>query len=99
MSHEGTLASRPKQVQALLNRLWIDNPRTLKVLPDWDINVVMGQFFGPPFVLNGSDKDIPFQLLLVKVAFLLALAVGSRRSKLHVFARSGGFLDWTWDLV
>ena len=56
LSHEGTLASRPKQVQALLNRLWFGH----------------GSVFWSPFCPHGSDKDITIQLLLLKVSFLPA---------------------------
>ena len=73
----------------LLRRFEIDRPRQQRVLPKFDIDLVLRQFLKPPFIDDrNSDTGIPLQTLAYKVAFLLALATGNRSSELHALSRS-----------
>ena len=73
----------------LLRRLELERPRTVKVLPKFDIELVLHQFLKPPFVdNNNSDRGTPLSVFVTKTAFLLALATGSRSSEMHAFIRS-----------
>ena len=71
-----------------------DRPRKRQVLPKFDINLVLWQLLKPPFtnVDSSSDRDIPLDVFVSKVAFLLALACGSRSSEIHAFSRAPGSL-------
>merc|ERR1712237_111090 len=62
-----------------------DSPRQRRVLPKFDINLVLWQLLRPPFTNQDSslDRDIPLDIFVSKVAFLLALACGSRASEMH----------------
>ena len=42
----------------------------------------------PPFTVDGSDKNISFELLSYKTAFLVALATGARESELVALSRA-----------
>lgn len=80
-------------ITALFKRFWIDRPRTQRVTPLWDVNLVLDQFLRPPFVEKmGSCEDIriPLPSLIIKVTFLLALATGTRRSELHALSKGPG---------
>ena len=71
-----------------------DRPRQRRVLPKFDINLVLWQLLKPPFTNqdSSSDRDIPLDIFVCKVAFLLALACGSRASEMHAFSRAAGSL-------
>ena len=42
----------------------------------------------PPFTVDGSDRNIPLDLLSYKTAFLVALATGARGSELVALSRA-----------
>ena len=71
-----------------------DRPRQRRVLPKFDVNLVLWQLLRPPFTNQDSslDRDIPLDIFVCKVAFLLALACGSRASEMHAFSRAPGSL-------
>ena len=71
-----------------------DRPRQRRVLPKFDINLVLWQLLKPPFTNNTStsDRHIPLDIFVYKTAFLLALACGSRSSEIHAFSRAPGSL-------
>ena len=73
----------------------IERPRTRRVLPKFDINLVLWQFLKPPFTNAKctSDREIPLEIYVCKLSFLLALACGSRSSELHALTRSPGSLS------
>ena len=77
-------------IRSLIKRFMRERPRLARVVPDWDLSVVLAQFLQPPFVQGQppSDRNIPLHLLLYKVTFLLAIASGARRSELHALVRT-----------
>ena len=78
-------------INDMLKRFELERPRVKRVLPQFDINLVLRQLLKPPFVdANGSDMLIPLPLMAYKLAFLLALATGSRASELHALSRASG---------
>ena len=80
----------------LCKRFEIERPRTVRVLPKFDLNLVLWQMLKPPFVdkAGGTDYRIPLSTMVAKVTFLLALATGSRTSELHALSRARGALTW-----
>ena len=77
-------------IRNLIRRFQRDRPKQVRVVPDWDLSVVLAQLLKPPFVHGNppSDRTIPLQYLLYKTTFLLALASGARRSELHALVRT-----------
>ena len=77
-------------IRNLIRRFHRERPRTARVVPDWDLSLVLSQFLKPPFVQGQppSDRSISLQLLLYKVTFLLAIASGARRSEIHALVRT-----------
>ena len=68
----------------------VERPRVPRVLPKFDINLVLWQLLKPPFT-NGdmsSDRDIPLDIFICKLCFILALACGARASEMHAFSRA-----------
>ena len=82
--------SEDEVVRNLIRRFHRDRPRTVRIVPDWDLSFVLAQLLKPPFVQGTppSDRRIPLQYLLFKTTFLLALASGARRSELHALVRT-----------
>ena len=77
-------------LRCLLKRFHRERPRLPRVVPDWDLSLVLAQLLKPPFVSGNppSDRHISLQHLLFKTTFLLALASGARRSELHALVRT-----------
>ena len=78
-------------INDMLKRFELEKPRIKRSLPQFDIDLVLRQLLRPPFVdSKGSDYKIPLLTLAHKVAFLLALASGSRASEIHALSRESG---------
>ena len=77
-------------IKALIKRFHRERPRTVRIVPDWDVSLVLAQLMKPPFVSGNppSDRKVALQYLLFKTTFLLALASGARRSELHALVRT-----------
>ena len=75
-------------IHDIIHRMTIPRPRTQEVLPRWHLSVVLKGLMKPPFVINGSDRNIPLELLSYKTAFLIALATGARGSELVALSRA-----------
>ena len=77
-------------IRSLIKRFHRERPRTVRIVPDWDLSLVLAQLMKPPFVRGEppSDRRVPLQYLLYKTTFLLALASGARRSELHALVRT-----------
>ena len=69
-------------IHNIIRRMTILRPRTQEVLPRWHLSVVFKGVMKPPFAINGSDRNIPLELLSYKTAFLITLATGSCGSEL-----------------
>ena len=77
-------------IKNCVRRFEVERPRTHRVLPKFDINLVLWQLLKPPFTSEDgkSDRDIPLDIFVCKVTFLLALACGKRSSEMHAFTRT-----------
>ena len=100
--HRAAIASVPKMlnpptvlqedtIHNIIRRMSILRPRTQEVLPRWHLSVVLEGLMIPPFVINGSDRNISLELLSYKTAFLIALATGTRGSELVALSRAPQF--------
>ena len=59
-----------------------DRPKSSRNLPKWNLSVVLNELTKTPFE---PMKDTDLKHLTLKTAFLLALASGKRRSKIHAW--------------
>ena len=82
-------------IRNCLKTFEIERPRKTRVLPKFDINLVLWQLLKPPFTNEDgkSDRDIPLDIFVGKLAFILALACGSRSSEMHAFSRAPGAIS------
>ena len=95
LSHTKPDISDSLLIRNCLRNFEIERPRKLRVLPKFDINLVLWQLLKPPFTSedSASDRDIPLDIFVCKLAFILALACGSRGSELHALSRAPGALS------
>ena len=82
--------SEDEILRRLIKRFQRERPRTVRLVPEWDLGLVLAQLMKPPFVQGDpvSDRNVPLPILLRKTVFLVALAAGARRSELHALVRS-----------
>ena len=66
----------------LLSSFRRDHPKSSRNLPKWNLSVVLNELTKAPFE---PMKDTDLKHLTLKTAFLLALASGKRRSKIHAW--------------
>ena len=66
----------------LLSSFHRDLPKSSRNLPKWNLSVVLRELTKAPFE---PMKDTDLKHLTLKTAFLLALASGKRRSKIHAW--------------
>ena len=66
----------------LLSSFHRDRPKSSRNLPKWNLSVVLNELTKAPFE---PMKDSDLKHLTLKTAFLLALASGKRRSKIHAW--------------
>ena len=59
-----------------------DRPKSSRNLPKWNLSVMLNELTKAPFE---PMKDTYLKHLTLKTAFLLALASGKRRSKIHAW--------------
>ena len=59
-----------------------DLPKSSRNLPKWNLSVVLNELTKAPFE---PMKDTDLKHLTLKIAFLLALASGKRRSEIHAW--------------
>lgn len=69
----------------LVKSVYRDRPKALRVLPPWNLSLVLHVLSGPPFE---PLFLAPPKFITLKTVFLLALASGHRRSELHALVRS-----------
>lgn len=72
-----------RSLHFLIEGMHNTRPPTRKVMPEWDLAVVLGKLNKPPFEpLQAADiRD-----LTIKTAFLIAIASGRRCSEIHALA-------------
>ena len=66
----------------LLSSFHRDRPKSSRNLPKWNLSVVLNELTKAPFE---PMKDTDLKHLTLKTAFLLVLASGKRRSKIHTW--------------
>ena len=98
LKHSHPRISKSIIIGDLLTRIDLERPREKRILPKFDIDLVLRQLLLPPFVdKRGSDLGIPLLYYAYKTAFLLALATGARVSEVHEFSRDPRCLIVTKD--
>ena len=77
----------------LLSSFHRDRPKSSKNLPKWNLSVVLNELTKAPFE---PMKDTDLKHFPLKTAFLLALASGKRRSKIHAWVANkvSNLLQW-----
>ena len=91
LKHTNTNISTSVIINDMLKRFELERPRVKRTLPQFDFDLVLRQLLKPPFIDGkGSDTTIPLPLMAYKLAFLLALATGTRASELHALSRASG---------
>ena len=74
--------SQSSDLNRLLSIFHRDRPKSSRNLPKWNLSVVLNELTKAPF---GPMKDTDLKHLTLKTAFLLALASGKCRSKIHAW--------------
>ena len=74
--------SQSLDLHRLLSSFYRDRPKSSRNLPKWNLSVVLNELTKAPFE---PTKDTDLKHLILKTAFLLALASGKRRSKIHAW--------------
>ena len=75
----------------LLSSYHRDHPKSSRNLPKWNLSVVLNELTKAPFE---PMKDTDLKHLTLKTAFLLALASGKHRSKIHAWVANKVFSQW-----
>ena len=78
----GLHISQSSDLHRLLSSFHRDRPKSSRNLPKWNLSVVLNELTKTPFE---PMKDTDLKHLTFKTAFLLALASGKRRSKIHAW--------------
>ena len=76
----GLHISQTSDLNGLLSSFHRDRPKSSRNLPKWNLSVVLNEITKAPFE---PMKDTDLKHLTLKTAFLLALASGKRRKKIH----------------
>ena len=72
--------SQSSDLNRLLPSFHRDRPKSSRNLPKWNLSVVLNELTKAPF---DPMKDTDLKHFTLKTAFLLALASGKHRSKIH----------------
>ena len=74
--------SQSSDLHRLLSSFHRDRPKSSRKLPKWNLSVVLNELTKAPFE---PMKETDLKHRTLKTAFLLALASGKRRSKIHAW--------------
>ena len=74
--------AQSSDLHRLLSSFHRDRPKSSRNLPKWNLSVVLNELTKAPFE---PMKDTDLKHLTLKIAFLLALASGKRRSEIHAW--------------
>ena len=96
------LLNPPNQLQEdtitnLLRAMANQRPRTTQVHPKWRPTVVLKAVFKPLFMNNGSNKNIPLDLLTFKTDFLVYLESAAHGSELVALSRADHNMTFSSD--
>ena len=78
----GLHISQSSDLNRLLSSFHMDCPKSSRNLPKWNLSVVLNELTKAPFE---PMKDTVLKHLTPKTAFLIALATGKCRSKIHAW--------------
>ena len=81
----GLHISQSSDLNRLLSSFHRDRPKSSMNLPKWNLSVVLNELTKAPFE---PMKNTDLKHLTLKIAFLLALASGMRRSEIHAWVRN-----------
>ena len=74
--------AQSSDLHRLLSSFHRDRPKSSRNLPNWNLSVVLNELAKAPFE---PMKDTDLKHLTLKTAFLIALASGKHRSKIHAW--------------
>ena len=83
-------------IKLLVRAFRLESPVQRRIMPKWDLHLVLLSLLRPPFASNGdedgesSDDVIPLKWQTMKCLFLLALASARRLSYLHALSVAPG---------
>ena len=83
-------------IKLLVRAFWLERPVQRRIMPKWDLHLVLLSLMRPPFTSQSeddgesSDDVFPLKWRTLKCLFLLALASARRRSYLHTLSIAPG---------
>ena len=92
----GLHISQSSDLNRLLSSFHRDRPKNSRSLPKWNLSVVLNEVTKAPFE---PMKDTDLKHLTLKTDFLLALASGKRRSKIHAWVANKVWNLGQWEKV
>ena len=102
----GSLLNRTGRAKVVLHRtisdmiasMELQRPRTMPVLPQWDLGVVLEALSKSPYE---PLREASFKHLTLKTVFLLAMASAGRRSELHALRFDQNYIQFKpkWAVV
>jgi site-specific recombinase XerD len=91
--------SNSQELSRLIQNFTRLRPPKSKIMPKWDLALVLWTLLEKPFESVWNEADCPLKFLTWKVTFLLLLASGARRGELHAitdknvsFAKDGSYM-------
>ena len=88
--------AQSSDLHKLLSSFYRDRPKSSRNLPKGNLSVVLNELTKAPFE---PMKDTDLKHLTLKTAFLLALASGKRRSKIHAWVANKASNLGQWEKV
>ena len=85
-----------KELRRLIQSFYKSRPKASRHLPSWDLTLVLQALTGAPFEPLSHAEP---KFLTWKTVFLIALASGRRRSKIHTFTFKGCSHSKGWSKV
>ena len=83
-------------IKLLIRAFWLERPVQHRIMPKWDLHLVLLALMRPPFASESDEQDktsddiIPLKWQTMKTVFMLALASVSRRSYIHALSVAPG---------
>ena len=88
--------SKDENLTCLLDSFHRDRPKGRRGIPSWNLSLVLHQLTKAP---SEPLRDSSLKLLTFKTVFLLALALGKRRSEIHAWQNRNIRLQSDWSKV
>ena len=92
----GLCISANLEVSRLIASFHRDNPKCARMIPKWNLSLVLHQLTLAPFE---PMEEASLKFLTWKTVFLLTLASGKRRSEIHAWTLEGLLSLGDWDQV